>query len=102
MLGAFILILLGVLFFRLVKKYNRPNAWLYILLAVLVWIAGVFLGGIILFLIYPQILNDNMGMFVITLVLSGTLLTGIFYWILANSFRKKANLQPEKRDDLLD
>lgn len=102
MLGAFILILLGVLFFRLVKKYNRPNAWLYILLAVLVWVVGVFLGGIILYLFYPQILNEDMGKFVITLALSGTLLTGIFYWILANFFRKKAMLQPDKRDDLLD
>lgn len=101
MLGAFILILLGVLFFRLAKKYNRPNAWLYILLAVLVWVVGIFLGGIVAFLISPRILN-NMGLFAITIILSGTLLAGIFYWILAQQFKKKAAAVPQGRSDLLD
>lgn len=101
MLGILLLILMGVAFHRLVQRYKQPNSWMYILLAILVWIVGGFAGAGILALINPNVADSDPGVLVIVLIASGTVATITFYQILKNYFRK-LTAPKKKRDDLLD
>ena len=91
MLGIVFLYFIGKYFYKLAEEYNK-NKWLFAILGVVVYYAGIFLGGIILGLLDVLIgfnfdWDNNLALGLIAIPF-GMGSAYLFYYILKKQWKK--------------
>ncbi len=90
----------GFAFYKYAKEHNLL-AWLWAIIPALAYFAGAFVAGIIIALVAPEILNEQILLTVIALF-SGALFVGIAYFIMTKVASNKQQNQDSFQSDLLD
>ncbi|WP_046759052.1 hypothetical protein [Kordia jejudonensis] len=107
MIAIIILIVVGRQFYELAKKYEQQLAWLYAILGVVSYYAGIIVGGvllgIILGLFFPEFLEDTpesvLGLLTIPI---GIFACWGFYQLLKRNWHKKFEEQQRLKPKISD
>lgn len=103
MLGIILIIIIGKQFFNLSKEYNQ-NKWLFAILGIVSYYAGVFIGGGILgaldVFLDLRIDWDNNLMMSFLAIPFGIGSVCLFYYLLKKNWSK--NIVPESTNEIQD